>query len=212
MESSHPFDCTMASSTRWYCSQLVTPANFGTLVDVNVTCLKWLGESRPPGVRRRRVQPSFRSNCRRATVSMKAFSSAEHLRTGQVQIVGVLIPAFRRRCVRSGKIGAVTPNLRRSTPEPPIFIVAPVTGLRGYEIIGRRRPCLCHLDLAPFGGSNRCRSSWLRAASLWVTAPRGFGCPHCSTSTSRGRRSSTSISSVVSTKSASCPTLPSPSE
>ena len=34
------------------------PASFGTLVDVNVTCLDWSNESRPPGVRRYRAQPS----------------------------------------------------------------------------------------------------------------------------------------------------------
>ena len=55
--------------------------------------------------------------------------------------VGVLIPTFRRCCVSSGKIGTVTPNPRRSTPEPPKFAVAPVTGLRGSKILGRGRPC-----------------------------------------------------------------------
>ena len=84
------------------------------------------------------------------------------------------------------------------------------------EMIGRGRPCLGHLDLAPFGGSNRSRSSWPRATSLGATAPEGFRMSSrgrsCSVSTSRGRHRSTSMSSVVSTKSASCPTLPSPPE
>ena len=31
--SPHPFDCAIASNTCMYCSQLVTPANLGTLVD-----------------------------------------------------------------------------------------------------------------------------------------------------------------------------------
>ena len=85
--------------------------------------------------------------------------------------VGVLIPALRRRCVSSGKIGAVTSNPRRSSPEPPKFAVAPVTGLQGSKILGRGRPCRGHLDLAPFGSSNRCRSSWPRAASPGAMAP-----------------------------------------
>ena len=34
--SPHPFDWALASTTWRYCSQLVTPPNFGTLVDVNV--------------------------------------------------------------------------------------------------------------------------------------------------------------------------------
>ena len=38
--SSHPFESTMVSNTCRYCSQLVVPANLGTLVDVNVTCLE----------------------------------------------------------------------------------------------------------------------------------------------------------------------------
>ena len=88
--------------------------------------------------------------------------------------VGVLIPAFRRRCVSSGKIGAVTPNPRRFTPEPPKFAIAPVTGLRGSEILGRGRPCRGHLYLAPFGGWNRYRSSWPRAASPGAMAPGFF--------------------------------------
>ena len=45
---------TMASNTCRYCCQLVVPANLGTLVDVNVTCLGVGKVSRTPGVRRYR--------------------------------------------------------------------------------------------------------------------------------------------------------------
>ena len=38
MASSHPFDHTIASNTCLYCSQQITLANLGTLVDVNATC------------------------------------------------------------------------------------------------------------------------------------------------------------------------------
>ena len=56
--------------------------------------------------------------------------------------VGILIPAFRRHSVSSGKIGAVAPNLRRPTPGPPKF-----AGLWGSEMIGRGRQSLGHLDI-----------------------------------------------------------------
>ena len=86
--------------------------------------------------------------------------------------VDVLILAFRRRCLSSGYIGAVAPSLRRPTPGPPKFAVAPVTRLRGSEMIGKGRPCLGHFGLAPFGVSNRCCSSWPRSTALGATAPR----------------------------------------
>ena len=43
-----PFDCVIASNTCLYCSQLVTPVNLGTLVDVNTTRLDRTGEFGPP--------------------------------------------------------------------------------------------------------------------------------------------------------------------
>ena len=57
--SSHPLESTMASNTCRYCSQLVTSANFGTFVDVNVICLG--RESRPPASEGIGTKPSCHS-------------------------------------------------------------------------------------------------------------------------------------------------------
>ena len=50
----------MASNTCRYCSQLVVPANLGTFVDVNVTCLGKYPE--PPAFADIATRPSCHSN------------------------------------------------------------------------------------------------------------------------------------------------------
>ena len=194
--SSHPLDKTIASKTCRYCSQLVTPVNFGTLVDVNVIWWDRLGEVGPPHVwwHKESARNSSISSWRCATVSTST-APGDRIRSDSTLTAGTLVPWCESNIHGkpapnwsssnsflpggNGSSGPAAPCPWRPESDPATGPVAPSMRSRAFITSGNDKPCPDLFGLAPFGGASwRCSSksmvAWSRTPKWVGNCPRGL--------------------------------------